>query len=48
MNSKLYFKMRYILKNKIIIVKILYQMKISRKNLKNEFLKKIIKSINEC
>ena len=32
--------MRYILKNKIIIVKILYQMKISRKNLKNEFLKK--------
>ena len=40
--------MRYILKNKIIIVKILYQMKISRKNLKNEFLKKIIKSINEC
>ena len=48
MNSKLYFKMRYILKNRIIIVKILYQMKISRKNLKNEFLKKIIKSINEC
>ena len=40
--------MRDILKNKVIIVKILYQMKISRKNLKNEFLKKIIKSINEC